>query len=94
MYEFFVFSKNGSKWEDGIENKYHDPCQDWLDLIKFKLTSPNYPDAYDPLTNCKWNLTTDEGKYITLDFEIITVSAIKRCLLICFHCLLIFVPYK
>ena len=39
-----------------------------------KLTSPNYPDLYDPLTDCKWNLTTDPGQYITLDFERIDVS--------------------
>ena len=68
------FSKNGSKWKDGIQNKYHDPCQDWLDLINFELTSPNYPHLYDPHTNCKWILTTDEGTYITLDFESIQVS--------------------
>ena len=30
--------------------------------------------AYDPLTDCKWNLTAPQGHYITLDFEIIDVS--------------------
>ena len=58
----------------GIENVYHDPCQDWLDLINKKLTSPNYPEPYDPSTVCQWNLTTDKGYYISLDFERIGVS--------------------
>ena len=53
---------------------YKDPCEDWLDLINKKLTSPNYPKPYNPLTDCKWNLKTDPGKYITLDFERIDVS--------------------
>ena len=30
--------------------------------------------AYDPLTDCKWNLTAPQGHYVTLDFEIIDVS--------------------
>ena len=68
------FSKSGSKWIGGIKNEYHDPCQDWLDLTNKKLTSPNFPKPYDPLTNCEWNLTTKEGYYISLDFELIGVS--------------------
>ena len=58
----------------GQKNLYVDPCQDWLDLINKKLTSPNYPDVYDPNTVCKWNLTTNKGYYISLDFERIYVS--------------------
>ena len=38
------------------------------------MTSPNYPEFYDPNTVCKWNLTTDKGYYISLDFERIDVS--------------------
>ena len=68
----------------GIENVYHDPCQDWLDLINKKLTSPNYSPFgdprpnYDPRTVCQWNLTTDKGSYISLDFEEIGVSDEKN----------------
>ena len=59
----------------GQENLYEDPCQDWLDLVNKKLTSPNYPDRYyEPNTVCKWNLTTEKGNYIFLDFERISVS--------------------
>ena len=58
----------------GIENVYHDPCQDWLDLINMKVTSPNYPDAYDPLEYCTWNITAPPGHFVTLDFERIDVS--------------------
>ena len=67
-------SKNAEEYEVGQENLYKDPCDEWLDLFNMKLTSPNYPDRYDPLTNCKWNLIADQGKFITLDFERIDVS--------------------
>ena len=43
-------------------------------MINKKLTSPNYPEVYDTNTVCKWNLTTDKGYYISLDFEHIYVS--------------------
>ena len=70
----YLFSINGAELEVGQENLYDDPCQDWLDLINEKLTSPNYPEDYDPSTVCKWNLTTEKGKYISLDFEHLYVS--------------------
>ena len=67
------FSKNGSSWIGGIENVYHDPCQDWIDLVNMKLTSPNYPSKYDPLEDCTWVITAPQGHYITLDFVHIEV---------------------
>ena len=48
-----------------------------MDLVNNKLTSPNFPKAYDPLTECEWNLTAPQGYYVTLDFEIIDVSSIQ-----------------
>ena len=42
-------------------------------MINEKLTSPNYPGDYDSNTICKWNLTTEKGNYISLDFEQIDV---------------------
>ena len=69
-----ISSKYGSKWLGGIENVYHDPCQDWLDLTIKKLTSPNYPELYDPNTVCTWNLTTNKLNYISLEFEYIGVG--------------------
>ena len=68
------FSVNGVEYNVGQENLYKDPCDDWLDLINKRLTSPNYPEPYDPLINCKWNLTEKHGYYISLDFEKIDVS--------------------
>ena len=62
--------------EGGIENIYHDPCQDWLDLINMKVTSPNYPDPYDPLEHCTWTITAPPGHFVTLNFERIYVSNI------------------
>ena len=69
-------SKNSEEYDVGQKNLYEDPCEEWLDLLNMKLTSPNYPDPYDPLTDCKWNLTADPGKYITLNFERIDVREI------------------
>ena len=68
------FSKKGSGWVGGIENVYHDPCQDWMDLVNMKLTSPNYPKPYDPLEYCTWNITAPQGHFVTLNFETIDVS--------------------
>ena len=74
MYTVQCFSVNGAEYNVGQENLYKDPCDDWLDLINKQLTSPNYPEPYDPLTNCKWNLTEKDGYYISLDIERIEVS--------------------
>ena len=71
---YYLSSINGAELQVGQENLYEDPCQDWLDLINEKLTSPNYPDNFDPNTVCTWNLTTDRGNYISLDFEHIAVN--------------------
>ena len=67
-------SVKGAELEVGQENLYEDPCQEWLDLINQELTSPYYPLHYEPNTICKWNLTTNKGYYISLDFEFISVS--------------------
>ena len=74
---FYYFSKSGSEWVGGIENIYHDPCQDWMDLINMKLTSPNYPEPYNSMETCTWNITAPPGHFVTLDFEIIDVSNLE-----------------
>ena len=70
----FHYSKNGQEYIVGQKHLYEDPCDEWLDLVNNKLTSPNFPKAYDPLTKCSWNLTAPQGHYVILDFEIIDVS--------------------
>ena len=76
-YKFFNhFSIGGSAFIGGIENVYHDPCQDWLDLINMKLTSPNYPEPFKPLEHCNWRITAPPGHYVTLEFHKIDVSSI------------------
>ena len=45
-----------------------------MDLVNNKLTSPNFPKPFDPLTECNWNLTAPHGHYVTLTLEIIDVS--------------------
>ena len=74
MIQLFICSKNNLGWIGGIENIYHDPCQDWLDLINMKLTSPNHPNPYKPLEECEWTINAPIGYYVTLEFEIIDVS--------------------
>ena len=75
----FFFSKRGKDWKGGIGNKYHDPCDDWLDLINLKLTSPNYDEddddaTYDNNEHCNWTIIAPSDHYITLNFERIHVS--------------------
>ena len=43
-----------------------------------KLTSPNYPDLYDPLEHCKWTIAAPHGHFVTLDFEHIDVSNMQN----------------
>ena len=74
LISYFHFSKNGSESESGIEHKYHDPCQDWMDLINMKLTSPNYPKHYNSLENCTWTISAPPEHFVTLNFERIRVS--------------------
>ena len=80
LHQFFNnhFSKAGSKWEGGIENVYHDPCQDWMDLINMRLSSPNYPKPYSPLEHCIWAIIAPEGHFVSLDFKEISVSKLEN----------------
>ena len=74
IYEFIINSKHAKEYVVGQENLYEDPCDEWLDLVNNKLTSPNFPKAYESRTECKWNVTAPQGHYVTLDFESIDVS--------------------
>ena len=76
IYILSDYSKHGEEYVVGQEHLYEEPCDEWLDIVNNKLTSPNFPKAYDPLTECSWNLTAPLGYYVTLDFEIIDVSNI------------------
>ena len=68
------YSKHGEEYVVGQEHLYEEPCDEWLDLVNNKLTSPNFPKPFDPLTECNWNLTAPHGHYVTLTLEIIDVS--------------------
>ena len=55
---------------------YEDKCQDWLNLKMGRLISPIGLDQV-----CKWNISTVEGSYITLEIKSFDVSAVlKACL--------------
>ena len=77
-YIFHHYSKSGSGWEGGISNVYHDPCQDWMDLINMRLSSPNYPKPYSPLEHCIWAIIAPEGHFVSLDFKEISVSKLEN----------------
>ena len=58
---------------------YHDPCDEWLDLINLKLTSPYYDEDdidanYGNNEYCNWTINAPSEHYITLNFERIYVS--------------------
>ena len=38
-----------------------------------KLTSPNYPEPYDPLEYCTWKIIAPQGFYVSLDIDTIVV---------------------
>ena len=78
LISYFHFSKNGSESESGIEHKYHDLCQDWMDLINMRLSSPNYPKPYSPLEHCIWAIIAPEGHFVSLDFKEISVSNLEN----------------
>ena len=50
-------------------NCCYDYCAKWLDLSTGTLTSPNYPNNYDPNTVCGWHLVVQENKVITLEIN-------------------------
>jgi hypothetical protein len=38
------------------------------------LTSPQYPISYPKNTDCQWTISTTNGKIITLQFSVFSVS--------------------
>ena len=46
-------------------------CQTWLNVKKDILSSPNHSSK----TNCSWQITTNFGSYIVLNFTFIEVNS-------------------
>ena len=53
-------------------NKFMPDCQNWLDLKRNTLKSP---DKYDKNFNCSWLLSSNFGSYIILHIDHIYVSS-------------------
>ena len=71
-----IYSINAKELKVGQEKLYEDKCQDWLNLKMGRLISPVGLDQV-----CKWNISTVEGSYITLEIKSFDVSAVlKACL--------------
>ena len=49
-------------------------CEDWLDMNKRELKSPNHPNLYDNNISCNWLITVQHGYHLTLEFLAFEVS--------------------
>lgn len=50
-------------------NCCYEHCNQWLDLSKGILTSPNYPNNYPHKTECAWLISAEENQQIELHFQ-------------------------
>ena len=67
-----------SPWVDCCYQPKWRRCQDSLDLDKGVLSSPFYPNYYEPLQECSWLISVPENFTVTLEFKSLIVSFIVR----------------
>ena len=65
-----------SHWVDCCYQPKWRRCQDSLDLEKGVLSSPYYPNYYEPFQECSWLISVPENYTVTLEFKSISVSFI------------------
>ena len=65
-----------SHWVDCCYQPMWKRCQDSLDLKEGVLSSPNYPNYYEPYQECSWLLSVPENSTVTLEFKSLSVSFI------------------
>ena len=63
-----------SNWVDCCYQPKWRRCQDSLDLKNGVLTSPHYPNYYEPFSECSWLIPAPENYTIMLEFSEIMVS--------------------
>ena len=70
--QFIYHAEDTTEFEASIEyNKIMSICQTWLDVNKTILS---FPDSSSK-TNCSWQITSNFGSYIILNFEFIEVNS-------------------
>ena len=67
-----------SHWVDCCYQPKWRRCQDSLDLDKGILSSPHYPNYYEPFQECSWLISVPENFTVTLEFKSISVSFIRK----------------
>ena len=63
-----------SPWVDCCYQPKWRRCQDSLDLDKGVLSSPYYPNYYEPFQECSWLISVPENFTVTLEFKSLSVS--------------------
>ena len=63
-----------SPWVDCCYQPKWRRCQDSLDLEKGFLSSPYYPNYYEPYQECSWLISVPENFTVTLEFKSYSVS--------------------
>ena len=70
--QFIYYAQDTTEFEASIEyNNIMSICQTWLDVNKTILS---FPDSSSK-TNCSWQITSNFGSYIILNFEFIEVNS-------------------
>ena len=67
-----------SPWVDCCYQPKWRRCQDSLDLEEGVLSSPYYPNYYEPYQECSWLISVLENHTVTLEFKALSVSIITR----------------
>ena len=67
-----------SPWVDCCYLPKWTRCHDSLDFKKGTLSSPYYPNYYEPYQECSWLISVPENFTVTLEFKSLSVSFIVR----------------
>jgi len=59
---------------------YHQTCNVTIHDSFGYILSPNYPQHYDPNTNCEYRIIAEEGRNIELSFRIFDIERTRNCL--------------
>ena len=63
-----------SHWVDCCYQPKWKRCQDSLDMKKGIISSPHYPNYYEPYQECSWLISVPENYTVTLEFKSLSVS--------------------
>ena len=63
-----------SRWVDCCYKPKWQRCEDSIDLANGFISSPYYPNYYEPYQECSWFISVPKNKTITLEFVALDVS--------------------